>query len=252
MHSFSTEGIILKRVDFGEADKLLTIFTKNKGKITSLAKGIRRIESRRSGNVDLLNHSKLFFAQGRSLPILTEAESISTFKELKKDLNKISLAYHLTELIDQFFHDQQENYKVFELLFESLTLLNLVSKEKAENIIRAFEIKILTLSGYSPELFNCVKCSKKLEPNGNVLSPDSGGVLHSAHAQESLQIKSISSEAIKILRFMKEKTLSDTIKLNIPETTKKELKEMMKYYMEFILEKELYSAKFSEEVNNLK
>ena len=76
MRTFSSEGIILKRVDFGEADRLITIFTKNRGKITSLAKGIRRIESRRSGNVELLNKAKLSFAESRSLPILTEAESL--------------------------------------------------------------------------------------------------------------------------------------------------------------------------------
>src|SRR3990170_1233956 len=133
MYTFSSEGVILKRVDFGEADRLITIFTKNKGKILSLAKGIRRIESRRAGNVELLNKVKLFFAQSKSLPILTEAESLETYSFLKKDLKKIGCAYYFVELVDKFFHEGQENYKIFETLSHALHLLNNENMSRSEN-----------------------------------------------------------------------------------------------------------------------
>ena len=251
MATFSTEGIILKRVDFGEADRLITIFTKNRGKITSLAKGIRRIESRRGGHVDLLNKSKLFFAEGKGLPILTEAEAINTYKNLKKDLKKVGHAYYLAELTHQFFHDQQDNYKVYEILSESLDLLDRDSNNRAENIVRAFELKILSLAGYSPQLFHCIKCRNKLLPTENFLSPEAGGILDKSCANGSLLIKPISPEEIKLMRFSHEKSLNEAVKLNVSDKLMNDLKAQMKFYLEYILEKELYSANFSEKVNNL-
>ncbi len=251
MHTFSSEGIILKRIDFGEADKLITIFTKNKGKITCLARGIRRIKSRRAGNVELLNRAKLFFAQSKSLPILTEAESLETYKSLKKDLTKVGYAYHLAELVDQFFHDHQESYKTFELLAEALGLLDKTDTKKAENVVRAFELKLLSLAGYSPQLFNCVKCRKSLEPNGNLLSPELGGILDESCANESLFAKPISPEAIKLARFVREKPLPEAVKINMPDNLAEELRQLLKFYLEFILEKQLSSADFTEKVKNL-
>jgi len=251
MRTFSSEGIILKRVDFGEADRLITIFTKNKGKITSLAKGIRRIESRRSGNVELLNKAKLFFAESRSLPILTEAESLETYPNLKKDLKKVGMAYYLVELVDQFFHDQQENYKTYELLSEALESINKVGVNKAENVVRAFELKLLPMVGYSPSLRACVKCRNRLDPNGNFLSPEEGGILDKFCANGSLLLKPITAEEIKVLRFATERPIDSVIKVNVPDKLAEKLKEQMKFYLEYILEKQLNSVEFSEKIKNL-
>ena len=251
MRTFSSEGIILKRVDFGEADRLITIFTKNRGKITSLAKGIRRIESRRSGNVELLNKAKLSFAESRSLPILTEAESLETYSNLKKDLMKVSMAYYLVELVDQFFHDQQENYKTYELLSESLKSIDRVEANKAENVVRAFELKLLPLVGYRPSLNTCVKCRNKIEPDGNFLSPEDGGILDKSCANGSPLVKPITSDEIKILRFATDKPIASVVKVNVPDKLAERLKEQMNFYLEYVLEKQLNSVKFSEKIKNL-
>ena len=251
MYTFSSEGIILKRVDFGEADRLITIFTKNKGKIVSLAKGIRRIESRRAGNVELLNKAKLFFAQSKSLPILTEAESLKTYKNIKKDLKKVGYAYYLTELVDEFFHDSQENYKTFDLLSEALDNLDQINNARAENIVRAFELKILSLAGYRPQIHTCIKCNKPLEPEGNLFSADLGGVLCESCGRQSLLARPISTEAVKVMRFMQEKPLSEVDKLNVSKNLAEELKNHLKFYLEFILERELASTIFVEQVRKI-
>lgn len=251
MRAFSSEGIILKRVDFGEADRLVTIFTKNKGKITSLAKGIRRIKSRRSGNVELLNKAKLSFAQSKSLPILTEAESVQTFPRLKEDLKKVGLAYYLIELVDQFFHDGQESYKTYDLLSEALGFINELEMEKAEIIVRAFELKLLSIVGYEPSVQLCVKCREKLEPSGNSLSPEAGGMLDKSCLNESTLAKPVSPEEIKLIRFALDKPFSDTVKINVPANLAERLKVQMKIYIEYFLEKQLNSPKFSESVSRL-
>ena len=251
MRTFSSEGIILKRVDFGEADRLVTIFTKNKGKITSLAKGIRKMGSRRSGNVELLNKAKLSFVQSKSLPILTEAESVQTFPRLKEDLRKIGLAYYLIELVDQFFHDGQESYKTYDLLSEALNLINELELEKSEIVVRAFELKLLSIVGYQPSLQLCVKCLEKLEPNGNYLSPEAGGLLGRSCVSDNISEKPVSKEEIKLIRFALEKPFLETIKIKVPSNLAEKLKIQMKIYIEYFLERQLYSPKFSESVSRL-
>lgn len=171
MRSFKVEGIIIKRRNFGEADKMLTVFTKTMGKIQVKAVGVRRIPSRRSAHVELLNHCILHLYKGRNYPVLTEAQSIESFSNLKEDLQMIGKAYHICEVIDGLCPENQENTRVFYLLkniFTALSGRNNPLKESGysyENIswpmqindspigntnIRKFEIDLLDLLGYLP------------------------------------------------------------------------------------------------------
>ncbi len=133
MRSFKTEGIIIKRKNYNEADRILTVFTKFHGKIQVKAAGIRRIPSRRSAHVELLNYSLLSLYRGRFYPILTEAQSMDSFSPIKDDLTKVGLAFHLCELIDGLCPENQENTKVFYLLKNILTHLS-ESKDENSNI----------------------------------------------------------------------------------------------------------------------
>lgn len=151
MKTFKTEGIIIKRKNYGEADKILTVLTKYNGKIQVRAVGIRRIPSRRSAHVELLNQSMLNLYRGRSIPILTEAQTIEDFADLKNDLIKIGQAYHICELIDGLCPENQENSKVYYLLKN--ILINLAENpylDAYSATIREFEIKLLTTLGYLP------------------------------------------------------------------------------------------------------
>ncbi|MDO8619108.1 MAG: DNA repair protein RecO [Candidatus Daviesbacteria bacterium] len=145
MPGFKTEGIVLKRRDFGEADRILTVFSKDKGKITVIAKGVRRITSRRAGNVELLNRVSMYLHQARSLPILTEATSLDTFQKIKEDLTLSTYAYHIIELIDKFTAENQENRIIYGDLVQVLERL---SKKPRQILIRAFEAKILNNLGF--------------------------------------------------------------------------------------------------------
>lgn len=148
MRSYKTEGIVIKRRNFGEADRILTVFTKREGKIKVKAAGVRRINSRRSPHIELLNHSFLTLHKGQSLPILTEAEAIENFSQIKKNLTKIGFAYHICELIDGLCAENQENKTVFALLLE--TLRRLSKEEDVADIIYGFEIELLTNLGFYP------------------------------------------------------------------------------------------------------
>lgn len=153
MRSFKTEGIIIKRRNFGEADRFLTVLTKNNGKIQVKATGVRKITSRRSPHVELLNHSILGLYRGRSYPILTECETIDNFSPIKNNLEKIGYAYHLCELVDGLCPENQENTKVFFLLEKTLIQLSALSCNFPQvnvgfSIIREFEMELLITLGW--------------------------------------------------------------------------------------------------------
>ena len=145
MPTFTTEGIIVKRSNFGEADRILTIITPYKGKIRVIAKGVRRITSRRAGNVEVLNKVKLQIFQGKGMEILTEAEALLTFPKIKNDLIMSTYGSHLAELSERFLPEGQPNPAIYQLLSATLELLE---KNPRQIFIRAFEVKLLSLLGF--------------------------------------------------------------------------------------------------------
>ncbi len=148
MTSYSFEGIVIKRFNFGEAHKLVTLFTKDQGKITLLAKGLRKPSSKRAGTLELFNHIKASAARGRGeLDTLTEAQLVNSFSSWRKHLGRITLAYQLCEVIDKLTPDRQPHPEIFEILKGSLLEIGNLKidwKLKIEN----WKVEILRELGY--------------------------------------------------------------------------------------------------------
>ncbi len=147
MRSYKTTGVVIKRRNVGEADRLLTVFTKHHGKITIKAKGVRKISSRRSGHIELLNLVSMSLYKGRVVSTLTEVETIDNFSNIKENLKSCGLAYHVCELIDSLCAENQENYQVFSLLCDVLSKLE-ESNDHTE-LISVFEKELLNALGFS-------------------------------------------------------------------------------------------------------
>lgn len=167
IRSFKTEGIIIKRRNFGEADRILTVLTKHNGKIQVKAPGVRKITSRRSSHIELLNFSILtLYKSSRSLfPILTEAQAMEEFLPIKNNLPKVGFAYYICELVDRFCPDNQENKKAF-FLFKD-TLYRLASGDKqvqdGHSIIKNFEDELLANLGFLPKLHRVIDSQAFIE-----------------------------------------------------------------------------------------
>lgn len=150
MRTYKTEGLIIKRRNYKDSDRILTIFTKDQGKITVKAAGVRKITSRRSSHIELLNYVNLTLYKSPSgFPILTEAGVIDSFSSVKQDLDKVGMAYHLCELIDGLCPEHQENIPAFLLFKRTLSQLSQSSSaDELRLIIRHFEIELLSQLGY--------------------------------------------------------------------------------------------------------
>lgn len=151
MRNFKTEGIIIKRRNYGEADRMLMVFTKYFGKLSIKATGVRKISSRRSPHVELLNHVQLTLYKGQGMPIVTEAQTLENFSSVKEDLTKVGFAYHLCELIDGLCAEEQEHESVFHLFSQTLKKLSAIqinNKEELVSTIHEFEIELLSQLGF--------------------------------------------------------------------------------------------------------
>lgn len=145
MRTRKLEGIVIKRKNLGEADRLLTVFTRQMGKIQIKAVGVRRIYSRRSPHTELLTHVIITLYQGKGIPVLTEIEPLENFSSIKNTFNKIGFAYHICELVDRLCAYNQENTEVFKLLKDTLGRF---SEEDLKALVRAFEINLLSALGF--------------------------------------------------------------------------------------------------------
>jgi DNA repair protein RecO (recombination protein O) len=146
MRNIKSEGIVIKRKNFGEADKILTVFTRENGKIQIKAKGVRRISSRRSPHVELLNHVSLTLYKADKLPILTEAQVIHDFSSLKKNLTRVWAAYHICELVDGLCPENAAHSDIFFLLKD--TLYRVSYEKQIKPAVQEFEIALLKILGY--------------------------------------------------------------------------------------------------------
>lgn len=123
-HVYTTDALILKRMDYGEADRILTLFTPGRGKIKAIAKGARRTTSRIAGHVELFTRSQLQLSAGRDLEIVTQGESREHFPHLRAGLWHATTAFYLAELIDKFTDEHNEYAGLYTLLIESLRRLD--------------------------------------------------------------------------------------------------------------------------------
>ena len=241
---YRTEAIVLKRTDFGEADRLLTLYTPGLGKIRAIAKGVRRPTSRKGGHVEPFTHSQLLIAKGRNLDIVTQAETIHAFRPLREDLLRTTYAYYAVELLDRFVEEGVENRPLFDLLLATLTWLS--EADDLALTARFYELRLLALVGYRPQLFQCVSCRRPIEPVDNFFSPAEGGVLCPRCGQGRPGAQRISLSALKVLRFLQTRSYSSCRRLRIGQKLHQELEATMQRYIVHILERNLKSVEFLE------
>src|SRR5260370_479062 len=134
--SYSIEAIILKRTDYGEADRILTLFTPTKGKMHAIDKGTRRPVSKKAGHLELLNRSQLQMALGRNLDIVTQAEGRENFLHLRGELWHMTCVFYLAELVDRFVEDSTPHFDINALLLSSLRYLDAELEAVMHDLLR--------------------------------------------------------------------------------------------------------------------
>lgn len=247
IRSFRIEAIILRHSNWGEADRLLTLFTLDMGKLRAIAKGVRKPRSRKAGHLEPFTRASLLLARGRDMLIVTQAETISAHISLHEDLLLSTYASYVVELLDRFTYEEGENRALYRLLADTLERL---SSSDLDLAVRYYEVRLLDLVGFRPQLFTCVSCEEQIQPENQYFSADLGGVLCPKCGRRTPGVRPISLMALKYLRHFQRSNFSEASRANLTPGLNREMENLMQHYLMYLLERGLNTPSFLRRVRN--
>ncbi len=239
MPTYKTDGIILKRININEADRLLTIYTEKKGKITAVAKGVRKPLSKLAGHLEPFCLVNLVLAEGKNIDTVAGACVRSYHQNIHKGLDEMSRAARFGELIDVLTQDHEENRRLFNLICESLEFLD--ERADLKIVDYYFLINGLSMLGYCPELYECVMCRGKIGPEIIGWDNEYGGVVCESCGSHN---QKVSADTIKALRVMLGRKADVVRKVGLPEKVADEIDALLNDFIVFVNQKELRCSKF--------
>ena len=240
--TYRCEAIVLRRKDFGEADRLLTLFTPELGKVRVVAKGIRKPASRKAGHLESFTRVKLLLAKGRDLDLITQVETIAAYRPLREDLLRGAYASYAVELLDKFMPDEQENREMYDLLCHALDWL--CDSPDLALTARYYELQLLGLAGYQPQLFECVIGGEKIVAEDQYFSFDGGGAVCAHCGEAAPGVAPVSVNALKHLRYFQSNAYAKAIALKMRPGVHAEIDRLMIRHITHILERQLKSVEF--------
>ncbi len=250
MVRYRTLGIILKKIEQREADRVFVIYTKDFGKLKILGRAIRKIKSKLRGGAELFYLSEIEFIQGKIYKTLTDAVLINNFSNMRSDLERLKIAYQVSEVLDKLVKGQEFDENIWQLLNEIFERLNNDNLNPKTQILTYYYFlwNFFSVLGYCPELYECFSCRKKLIIERFYLEPEQGGVIcvncfgkiNLVINQQNLILdkaknKEAKLEIVKILRIILKKDWLTLNRLKIDLVSRKFLKDVSQKYFNYIL-----------------
>jgi DNA repair protein RecO (recombination protein O) len=233
MATKNIEGIILSRINYGEADRILTLFSLDEGKTKILAKGSRRIKSKLASHVEPFSVGNYFVAEGKSFYILAGAEAVNHNEELLNELDLYKDASYVSELLSMTIFENIPNPKLYEVAKDVYLNLPKYGPAEREVILRFFEYKLLESAGYVPNFHKCVDCGEKLTESELYEGSFEGVKCDSCGKGE----KKVTKSFIKTIRFFQQNDLSAVLRLKDVTSLNQELRDVLLPFLYDILPK---------------
>lgn len=244
--SLQTEVVVLRHANWGEADRILTLFSDKAGKIRAVAKGARKLRSRKAGHLEPFTRVKLMLARGREFWIVTQAETVDAYLTLREDLVKTAYAAYIVELLDRFTYEEGANRPLYQLLVEMLERINQL--DDAFPAVRYYEIHLLDQMGFRPELTRCVRCGAEIMAQDQYLDAAMGGVVCPRCGSNVSTGRRITMQTLKFLRHYQRSHFTEATRIPLPPEVRPEMENILAYYLTYWLERNVNSAAFLREV----
>ena len=242
-----TEAIVLKHLPLGEADYLVTLYTPNQGRLRAVARGARRFKSRLGGHLEPLTRASLLVARGQSLDAVQQAESLEGFRAVREDLDRLSQAIYMAELVDAATPEGQSNYAVYRLLLDALRSLEAAARPA---LLPHFQLRLLDRSGFMPELHRCVECESALEAGRHRFAPGRGGCICDVCHPQGVSVMPLSLNTLKTLRFLQRcERVEDAERLRLDDGTLNEMRRLMEALLHYVLDREPRGTRFLGQVS---
>ena len=247
MPVYSAEAVVLRKVDYGEADRILTLFTRERGKLPAIAKAVRRAKSRMSGQLDVFSHGQMLLAEGRRMDVVTQFQRISRSDGLAADLPRGAAAAVVVEVADKVLEERHPQPELFEVVVGALDHLS-QPRVSARLELCDFLMQVLGELGYTPALADCARCGKPIGETGLGFSPIAGGVICADCNKSELPSPPISARAVKVLRVCAAGDRDLFFRLRLDEDDLAALEGALEAQLEHHLDRQLKSIDFARRV----
>jgi DNA repair protein RecO (recombination protein O) len=244
--SITSEAIVLRHSDWGEADRLLWLYTRQKGKLRALAKGVRKIRSRKAGHLEPFTRVTLLLARGRDFFIVTQAETVDPHLRVHEDLKRLGYASYIVELLDRFTYEEDENPGLYRLLADTLARLNTETDPMVP--VRYYEIRLLDQLGYRPQLFHCLNCHSEIQPVDQFISFSQGGVLCPKCGSQAPEASPIAVDILKYLRHYQRSAYPEAARARLSTDLNYQIEQLMQHYFTYLLERNLNTPAFLRQI----
>ena len=235
---YRTQGLILKKTNRGESDRLFTIYTKDFGKLEILGKAVRKISSKLRSGIEIFYLSEVEFVQGKTYKTLTDAILIEKFENLRKDFKKSKIAHKIVEISDNLISGQEPDQKIWQLFTETFKKLNSLSLSINHSLTLYYYFfwNLISILGYQIGLYNCPSCFKKLKPEKIYFNPKEEGIICQDCFKKNRIGKEINIEVVKILRIISNQDWKLLSKIRIKPSDFKNLELISRAYLNRVLE----------------
>ncbi len=240
--SLRLEAVVLKHSDWGEADRLVWLFSREQGKLKAIAKGARKPRSRKAGHLEPFTRVSLQVARGRDLPIITQAETLEAYLPLRDDLLRTTYAAYAVELLDRFTYEEGEHQGLYRLLTE--TLERLCQPNEYDFTARFYEMRLLDLVGFRPQLQACTSCGNEIQAEDQYFSSRLGGAICPNCGPRTEGAYPVSMQVLKVLRHYQRSSYDEAKRLHITPAQNRQVEALMQHYLTYILEKKLNTPPF--------
>ena len=229
---YKDEAVVLRSIKLGEADRIVTLYTRWNGKLRAVAKGVRKTKSRFGARLEPFSRVNLMLYRGRELDTITGADIITSFDALRADYKRLAHAAALTELVEKVTPEREKAIPVYSLLLGGLQAL---ATAPSDSIMPAFYLKLLSLSGYHPQLTRCASCGR---PDTHAFSSAFGGVVCADCAGGDHSARALGADRIELM----ERLLGADFGLAADRVVVEEITAALVRYAEYHLERQLKSA----------
>lgn len=241
------EGIVIRTNDYGESNKVITLYTRELGKVGIMSRGAKKPRSRLAAGSQLFMYGIFLYHQGSGLGTLTQADIIDSFRDVRNDLFTAAYAMYMIELTDKLTEEHQTNPYLFQLLYQMLHNLN--EGVDAEVLMRIFEVKMLAVAGIKPELNECVSCNRTEMPHS--FSIKEAGFLCKNCSHQDEHAYPLSAHTARLLRLFYYIDLERLGNISLKKETKQELKKILSSYYDEYSGLRLKSKRFLEQVERM-
>jgi DNA repair protein RecO (recombination protein O) len=244
-----TQGIVLKQVNMGEADRIITLFTDNLGKVQAVAHGARKAKSKLMSSTQIFSYCEYVLYKGKNLYTISQSEIKESFQVLLGDLYTLTYSSYLVELINVMTQYDETNIELFRLILKVLYLMSGSEIDK-ELLVRAFELKSMSISGYMPDLNRCSICSRD-DPDILGFSIRHGGIVCGRCVNGAEDVLRMDASTLNTLRYLMRNDMERIRSLRVNNNVKESMKKIMKNYIKYYLEREFKSLDFLDEIRNI-